>query len=185
MSSYEHLIERPVHSEEIYNGKIVQVYRDTVALADGSEATREVVRHCPCVAVLAVTDDNKVVLVRQYRYPVAQPLLEIPAGKMDGPDSERPEATAARELAEETPYTATKFELIHNFYTAPGFCDEYMYLFRATGLKHDSTLEPDVGEVVDTVLYSREEVIQALKNKAIEDIKTIAALQHWLLESLE
>ena len=184
MTEYAHLQETKVASKEIYDGQIVQVYVDTIALADGQEATREVVRHCPCVAVLAVTDDDKVVLVRQFRYPVNTPLLEIPAGKMDGEESETPEATAARELAEETPYTAETLELIHNFYTAPGFCDEYMYLYRANGLKKNSQLKPDEGEVVDTVLYTRQETLDALRNKEIEDVKTIAALQHWLLESL-
>lgn len=184
MTEYAHLQETKVASKEIYDGQIVQVYVDTIALADGQEATREVVRHCPCVAVLAVTDDDKVVLVRQFRYPVNKPLLEIPAGKMDGEESETPEATAARELAEETPYTAETLELIHNFYTAPGFCDEYMYLYRANGLKKNSQLKPDDGEVVDTVLYTRQETLDALRNKEIEDVKTIAALQHWLLESL-
>lgn len=184
MTEYAHLQETKVASKEIYDGQIVQVYVDTIALADGQEATREVVRHCPCVAVLAVTDDDKVVLVHQFRYPVNKPLLEIPAGKMDGEESETPEATAARELAEETPYTAETLELIHNFYTAPGFCDEYMYLYRANGLKKNSQLKPDDGEVVDTVLYTRQETLDALRNKEIEDVKTIAALQHWLLESL-
>ncbi|NLJ50954.1 MAG: NUDIX hydrolase [Alcaligenaceae bacterium] len=184
MSAFTHLKETKVASKEIYDGQIVQVYIDTITLPDGQQATREVVRHCPCVAVLAITDDDKVVLVRQFRYPVDKPLLEVPAGKMDGDESETPEATAARELAEETPYTAESLELIHNFYTAPGFCDEYMYLYKASGLSENSQLQPDEGEFVDTVLYSRDEVISALKNKEIEDIKTIAALQHWLLESL-
>lgn len=183
MSTYAHLQETKVNSKEIYSGQIIQVYVDTIALANGQQATREVVRHCPCVAVLAVTDEDKVVLVRQFRYPANKPLLEVPAGKMDGAASETAIQTAARELAEETPYTAQRLELIHQFYTAPGFCDEYMYLYRAYGLEMNSTLKPDEGEVVDTVLYSRDEVRQALRNQEIEDIKTIAALQHWLLES--
>lgn len=184
MTEFAHLQEQKTSSKEIYNGQIVQVYIDTIVLPDGRQATREVVRHCPAVAVLAVTNDDKVVLVRQFRYPIDKPLLEVPAGKMDGDESETPEVTAARELAEETPYTAEKLELIHNFYTAPGFCDEYMYLYRASGLQENSDLKPDEDEFVDTVLYSRQEVITALKNKEIEDVKTITALQHWLLESL-
>lgn len=184
MTEFAHLQEQKIDSKEIFDGHIVQVYVDTIRLANGQQSTREVVRHCPAVAVLAVTDDDKVVLVRQFRYPVDKPLLEVPAGKMDGDESETPEATAARELAEETPYTADKIELIHNFYTAPGFCDEYMYLYRASGLQENSNLQPDEDEFVDTVLYTREEVINALKNREIEDVKTITALQHWLLESL-
>lgn len=184
MTEFAHLQEQKIDSKEIFDGQIVQVYVDTIKLANGQQATREVVRHCPAVAVLAVTDDDKVVLVRQFRYPVDKPLLEVPAGKMDGDESETPEGTAARELAEETPYTADKIELIHNFYTAPGFCDEFMYLYRASGLQANSNLQPDEDEFVDTVLYSREEAINALKNREIEDVKTITALQHWLLESL-
>ena len=184
MTEFAHLQEQKIDSKEIFDGQIVQVYVDTIKLANGQQATREVVRHCPAVAVLAVTDDDKVVLVRQFRYPIDKPLLEVPAGKMDGDESETPEGTAARELAEETPYTADKIELIHNFYTAPGFCDEFMYLYRASGLQENSNLQPDEDEFVDTVLYTREEVISALKNREIEDVKTITALQHWLLESL-
>lgn len=184
MTEFAHLQEQKIDSKEIFDGQIVQVYVDTIKLANGQQATREVVRHCPAVAVLAVTDDDKVVLVRQFRYPVDKPLLEVPAGKMDGDEFETPEGTAARELAEETPYTADKIELIHNFYTAPGFCDEFMYLYRASGLQANSNLQPDEDEFVDTVLYSREEAINALKNREIEDVKTITALQHWLLESL-
>ncbi|NLA88801.1 MAG: NUDIX hydrolase [Alcaligenaceae bacterium] len=184
MTDFAHLKETKVNSKEIFDGKIVQVFVDTITLANGQQTTREVVRHCPAVAVLAVTEDDKVVLVRQFRYPVDKPLLEVPAGKMDGDESETPISTAARELAEETPYTAEHLELIHNFYTAPGFCDEYMYLYKATGLKANSQLNPDEDEIVDTVLLSRDEVIKALKDKTIEDVKTVVALQHWLLESL-
>ena len=97
MTEFAHLHEQTLSSKEIYDGQIVQVYVDTVTLANGQQATREVVRHCPAVAVLAITNDDKVVLVRQFRYPIDKPLLEVPAGKMDGDESETPEGTAARE----------------------------------------------------------------------------------------
>ena len=175
------LTETLQDSAFIFEGKIIKVTVDTVVLPNGKTATREVVRHCGAVAVLAITPEDKVILVRQFRHPTGGPLLEIPAGKLDV-DNEPPEQCAYRELAEETPYTAGGMTLIHTFYTAPGFCDELMYVFRAEGVREDSTLNTDDDEFVQTVLMSREEVRQAIEKQEIRDAKTLVALQSWLLE---
>ncbi|WP_028356871.1 NUDIX hydrolase [Brackiella oedipodis] len=180
--SDSHLIETATQSQEIFKGQIVDVYVDTVTLPNGKPASREVVRHCPAVAILAVTPDDQVILVRQYRHPTGQILLEVPAGKMDV-KGEAPETCALRELAEETPYTAQQVKLIHTFYTAPGFCDELMYLYEATELQKNSQVASDEDEFVDTVLLSRQEVKQALQNDQITDAKSLIALQHWLLQN--
>lgn len=175
--------EKPVSSQHIFDGHIVQLFLDEVALPNGKTATREVVRHKGAVAVLAVTPDDKIVLVEQFRYPCNRVLLEIPAGKLDMA-GEEPAQCAMRELAEETPYTCESVHLIHQFYTSAGFSDEKLYLYQAVGLNRNSTLKPDEDEYLELRELSRNEAQQALQNGDIVDVKTIVAIQHWLLMSI-
>ncbi|MDF2502299.1 MAG: hydrolase [Anaerosporomusa subterranea] len=102
----EKLIEKPISSERVYEGAIVNIRRDTVTLPNGKSATREVVEHPGAVAIVPVTDDGKVILVRQFRHPIGQLLLEIPAGKLD--KGEHPDDCAQRELEEETGFVASQ-----------------------------------------------------------------------------
>lgn len=175
------LKETFVASEPIYQGSFVDIARDTVRLPNGNESSRVVIRHPGAACVLAVTGNDEVVLVRQWRYACGRALLELPAGKLDA--GEDPAVCALRELAEETPYTAESVKLLHTFYTAPGFCDEVMYLYRAEGVREGSTLKNDEDEFTETVLMSREAVKAALKNNEVSDAKTLAGLQYWLLNS--
>ena len=175
------LTETKQASQAIFDGHIIKVSVDTVTLPNGKTATREVVRHPGAVAVLAVTEHNEVILVRQYRYACGTELLEIPAGKLDilGED---PVHCAYRELAEETPYTAQSMRLIHTFFTAAGFCDEKMYLYVADGIAKNSTVNADEDEFVELVTMNREQVQQALATNQIQDGKTLVALYHWLAQ---
>ena len=175
------LTETKQASQAIFDGHIIKVSVDTVTLPNGKTATREVVRHPGAVAVLAVTEHNEVILVRQYRYACGTELLEIPAGKLDilGED---PVHCAYRELAEETPYTAQSMRLIHTFFTAAGFCDEKMYLYVADGIAKNSTVDADEDEFVELVTMNREQVQQALVTNQIQDGKTLVALYHWLAQ---
>lgn len=173
------LRETRIGGEPIYNGTFVTIAKDAVRLPNGNESSRIVIRHPGAACVLAVTDEDEVVFVRQWRYATDQALLELPAGKLDA--GEDPAVCALRELAEETPYAAERVDLMSVFYTAPGFCDEKMYVYRAYGVSKTSTLQPDADELVETVLMSREEVKSALKNNEIQDAKTLVALQQWLL----
>ncbi|MDF7675691.1 NUDIX hydrolase [Neisseriaceae bacterium ESL0693] len=175
------LTETPMASKQVYHGTFIDVYEDQVRLPNGAEAARVVVRHPGAAAILAVTANDQVVLVRQWRYPVDQALLEIPAGKLDHRD-ETPAQGALRELAEETPYTAQSVELIHTFYTVPGFGDEKMYLYLARDVQRNSQLAADEDEIIEPVLLSRQEVRQALAANQIHDAKTLVALQYWLLQ---
>lgn len=175
------LTETKISSESVLDGKFVSIARDTVRLPNGNEGIRVVIRHPGAACVLAVTEDDEVVFVRQWRYAIGQPLLEVPAGKLD--EDEDPAACALRELAEETPYAAKSVELLHTFYTAPGFCDEKMYLYLAKEVTKTSTLEPDQDEFVETVLLSRDQVKDALYSNLIQDAKTVIALQYWLLNT--
>lgn len=174
------LQETPICSQHVHHGTFIDVYEDQVRLPNGREAQRIVIRHPGAAAILAITPEQKVLLVRQWRYPVDQALLEIPAGKLDG-QNETPAEAALRELAEETPYTAQKVELIHTFYTVPGFGDEKMYLYLARDVQRNSQLVADEDEIIEPVLMSRQEVKQALANNQIHDGKTLVALQYWLL----
>ncbi|QEY25971.1 NUDIX hydrolase [Neisseria zalophi] len=176
------LKETQLSSEPIFQGTFVTIARDAVRLPNGNEGTRIVIRHPGAACVLAVTDKDEIVLVRQWRYACDQALLELPAGKLDV-DGEDPAECALRELAEETHYNAERVKLLHTFYTAPGFCDELMYLYQAEGVKEGSILENDEDEFTETVLLTRDEVKAALKNNEIQDAKTLIGLQYWLLNS--
>ena len=175
------LTETPVSSTPIDHSGFLKINRDQVRLPNGNVHTRIVVRHPGAACVLAVTEADEVVLVRQWRYATGQALLELPAGKLDA--GEDPAVCAARELEEETPYRAQSVRLLHTFYTAPGFCDEKMYLYLAEGITPTSTRKPDQDEFVETVLLSRQAVREAIANNQIQDGKTLVGLQYWLLNS--
>ncbi|WP_434779830.1 NUDIX hydrolase [Neisseria sp. Ec49-e6-T10] len=175
------LEEKLIESKELFSGKIIRVLLDKVTLPNGHEAPREVVRHNGAACVLAITPDNKVILVKQYRHPTGEIMLEVPAGKLDKP-KEAAAGAALRELAEETPYTAQSVTLLHEFYSAPGFCDEKLFLYQANGVQQNSQLSADEDEFVETVLLTKKQVKQALKKRKIVDAKTIIALQTWLLQ---
>ncbi|MDO4434356.1 MAG: NUDIX hydrolase [Alysiella sp.] len=175
------LTETQISSETLVANTFLHINRDRIRLPNGNEHERIVVRHSGAACVLAVTDEQQVVLVRQWRYAAGRILLEIPAGKLD--NGEDPEQCALRELGEETPYTAQKLEKIMAFYSAPGFCDEVLHLYRAIGLTPNSTLKPDCDEFVETVLLDKNAVRQAIKNGEICDAKTLIALQFWLAEA--
>lgn len=174
------LEETLLDSQVIDHNSFLHINRDTISLPNGNEHTRIVVRHPGAACVLAVTDDDKVVLVRQWRHAAGRDLIEIPAGKLD--KGEDPEQCAARELGEETPYVAEKIEKITAFYSAPGFCDEVLHLYRAVNIRPTSTLSPDQDEFVATELWSCQEVLSAIQSGEICDAKTLIALQFWLME---
>ncbi|WP_416190574.1 NUDIX hydrolase [Neisseria sp. CCUG12390] len=176
------LKETCISSEPIYESAFIRISRDQIRLSNGKESQRMVIRHPGAACVLAVTDNDEVVLVRQWRYAADQAVLELPAGKLDVA-GEDPAECALRELAEETRYTADSVKLLHTFYTAVGFCDEKMYLYEASGVREGSTLSNDEDEITETVLMSREAVKAALKNDEIKDAKTLVGLQYWLMNA--
>ncbi len=176
----KHLIEQKKTSRKYFSGRVVNVYQDTVVLPNGNTATRDVVRHPGGVCVLAITPEKKIVLVRQYRYPLGQLTLEIPAGKLDSTDID-PMQAALRELAEETPYTAQTLEWLYSFYPTPGFCDEKLHMYIARDIYLNSELTPDDDEFLDVEYYSVEEVQTMIASGEITDGKTIMAIQSYML----
>ncbi|MGY1753241.1 NUDIX domain-containing protein [Blastococcus sp. SYSU D01042] len=124
---------RLLASETVFEGHVVSLRRDTVAMPGGGDSVREVVTHPGAVAVVALDDDGRVVLLRQYRHPVGQYLWELPAGLRDA-DGEPPLETAKRELAEEVQLAAERWSLLTTTYSTPGFCDELVLVYLAEGL---------------------------------------------------
>jgi ADP-ribose pyrophosphatase len=125
---------RVLASESVFEGHVIALRRDTVAMPGGGDSVREVVSHPGAVAVVALDDDGRVVLLRQYRHPVGQYLWELPAGLRDA-DGEPPLETAKRELAEEVQLAADRWSLLTTTYSTPGFCDEMVLVYLAEGLR--------------------------------------------------
>ncbi len=168
--------EKTVNTEPIFEGKIISVQVDEVELPNGELAKREIVRHPGAVGLIALTDENKIVMVEQYRKPLERSLLEIPAGKLE--PGEEPAVTAERELEEETGYRAGKMEYISSFYTSPGFANEIIHLYLATELeKLENPADGDEDEFIELMELSLEEALECIKGERIYDAKTVFAVQ--------
>lgn len=178
------LEEQVVAHEPIYDGAIINVERQTVTLPNGETAYREVVHHSGAVAVMAITDEQKMILVRQWRAPIKRTTLEIPAGKLDDRDGADPQHAAIRELNEEVRLHPSHMEKLAGFYSSVGFSDEYMTLYLATDLHAVSTELPrDKGENLRIQAFSLPELKAMVANGEIEDAKTVMAV--WQFEILQ
>lgn len=177
----DHLIEKTLTSKEIFKGRVIDLYLEEVELPNGKTGTREIIKHPGAVAVIALTDDNKLLMVEQYRKALERALVEIPAGKLE--KGESPESTAKRELEEETGYTCEKLEKIVSFYTSPGFADELVHLFLAKGLtKSTAAAELDEDEFLDVLEVTLEEAQAMVEDERIYDAKTVYAVQYLQLQ---
>ncbi|MFV9510754.1 NUDIX hydrolase [Tepidibacillus sp. LV47] len=175
-------VEKTIESKQIFDGKIIKVFVDTVELPNGKQATREIVRHPGAVGILAVTKKNRVLMVKQYRKPMDQILYEIPAGKLE--PGEDPKSCAIRELKEETGYVATNMSLFTKFYTSPGFADELIHLFYADGIEAGEAT-PDEDEFVELVELTLDESMEMIEKGKIVDAKTIIAIYYWQIMQLK
>ncbi len=174
--------EKTISSEEIFSGKIVRLQVDRVQLPDGKESKREIIKHPGAVAVIAVTDDGKLVMVEQYRKALEKSIIEIPAGKLE--PGEDPAYTARRELEEETGYECRSLKPIISFYTSPGFADELVHLFLAEGLTKKEDAAPcDEDEFVEVMLVDLEEAERYIQEQRIADAKTAYAVQYMKLKA--
>jgi ADP-ribose pyrophosphatase len=159
--------------ETIFEGKVVRLYLDKVRLPNGKEAEREVVLHWGAVGMVALDDEEKVYLVRQYRHPVGRELIEIPAGKLD--PGEEPLDCARRELMEEIGYSADEWRELASFYTSPGFSDEMLHLFLARNLK-EGVADPEEDEFLEIIHLPLQEALRMVARGEIQDSKTIVGL---------
>lgn len=165
-----HLRETTVHSEEVFQGIFFKVTRDTVALPNGGRAQRDYIRHPGAVMIMAMFDDGRVVVERQYRHPVKQVFIEFPAGKID--PGEPPLQTAIRELKEETGYEARDWQFVCTIHNAIGYADEHIDLYLATGLTA-GTSDLETGEFLDVYVETVDQLLEQVRCGAITDVKTI------------
>lgn len=164
--------EKTLESQLIYDGKVVKVFKDSVELSTGHKSFREVVKHTGGVVILAVKDD-KILLVKQFRYPLKEVMFELPAGKLEA--EEDPFEAAKRELEEETGYCARKWTDLGYVYTSPGYSDEKLYLYKAEDLEF-SHCHPDEGEIIEAFQYPICDVMKMVQTGKINDAKTLCAL---------
>ncbi len=165
--------ERTLHTERIYQGRLVGLRVDTVELPSGRTTKREIVEHGGVAAIVAIDSENNVVLVRQYRKPVEMVLLEIPAGGME--PGEDALVCARRELEEETGFSAERWEELGFFYTSPGFCTEQMHLYLATELRPAENAADD-DENIELVRVPLTSVPELIASGEVCDAKSIAGL---------
>lgn len=168
------LKETQKSSEYIYEGKIVRLRRDTALLPNGREALREVVEHPGGVCVVPLGDDGNVTLVRQFRYPYGEEILEIPAGKRDRA-GEDPLECGRRELKEEIGAEAERYTFLGRLYPSPGYCGEVIWMYAATGLSYGEQC-PDEDEFLHVEKYPLEKAVEMVLSGEITDAKTQAAL---------
>ena len=167
------LTEHFVSGGPVYQGSLLKVHRDIVRLPDGSEGSREYIRHPGAVAILALTDDRQLLLERQYRYPPRREFIEIPAGKLE--PGEPHLDTAKRELLEETGYEAGEWTRLCVVDTAIGYTDERIELFLARKLiKKTQKLDP--GEFLEIFLLPFDDAFEMVRDGRITDVKTVAAI---------
>lgn len=167
------LIEKSIEQKEVFNGKVLKMITEIVELPNGKEGYREIVKHPGAVAVLAINDKGNVVLVEQYRRAVDKILFEIPAGKLE--KGENIDIAVQRELEEETGYKARKFTYLGKIYTAPGFTDEVIHIYKAEEL-YKGKVNRDEDEFINVIEMSIEDIKKAIKEGNILDSKTISSI---------
>ncbi len=170
----ENLLEKKHTSKQVYDGELLKVFKDEVILPNGKQASREYIKHIGAVGIVPLTDDNKVYVERQFRYPFNSVFTEIPAGKLDRKDEDHLIA-AKRELKEETGLVANKWTFLGVFAPAVAYSDEAIWLYLAQDL-HIESRNLDDDEFLDVTLVSLDELVEQILSGEITDGKTICAL---------
>lgn len=169
--------EKVISSKIVYQGRVARLRVDTVRMADGRETIREIIEHDECVAIIAIDADDNVLLVKQYRHPIGRELLEIPAGGID--PGEDAETAVRREMREETGYLPQKIVRLTGFYSAPGFCTEYLHLYLATDLTPGRLFAEDTDDI-ELIRMPVSQVTGLIESGKICDAKSIAGLLYYL-----
>ncbi|NLP29643.1 MAG: NUDIX hydrolase [Clostridiales bacterium] len=166
--------EKTLESQILYKGSILNLRRDKVLVVGDKESYREIIEHSGAVTIAPITDDGKMVLVKQYRKAAEKAVLETPAGKIESGENDA-KLTAIRELKEETGYSAESVEYVSSFYPAIGYSEEIIHLFVARGLTPGETHFDD-NEAIEVIEYDLKELKQMVLKGEIEDSKTIIAI---------
>ena len=169
--------EKRIQSEVIYTGKLLELRRDIVSTISG-KSSREVIRHPGASVIIPLTSNNTIIFVKQFRYAINNFLIELPAGLIE--KNELHKDTAQRELQEETGYSSKKLTNIGKFWTAPGFCDELIYVYLGEDLRYEP-LPSDIDEDIETIEIKLTEANEKIINGTITDSKTISALNMFSL----
>ncbi len=167
------LNEETLSTSYAFDGRLIRVRTDVVRLPDGREAGREIVEHSGGVGIIALTDDGRIMTVRQYRHAPREEVLEIPAGKLER--GEEPLLAAKRELSEEVGVTAENWRYLGVLYPTPGYCEELDHLYLATGLSSGET-HPDEDEFLEVGSIPLSEAVEAVMRGEIPDAKTQIAI---------
>lgn len=165
--------EKTMKSDKVYEGKILNLRIDTVEMPDKKYSKREIVEHPGGVAIIALTSNDSLFLVKQYRKAVEDFVLEIPAGKLEL--NEEPRETAIRELKEEIGMESNKLTYLSEFYTSPGYCNEKIHLYLAEDLEKGE-FEPEPGEFLEVLEFKIDELIKMIEIGEIIDSKTIIGI---------
>lgn len=175
-SESEMVIPKVLNSEEVYKGKIISIRRDTLTRGDGKNFVRETAVSTDAVAVVAVDEQSRILLIRQYRHPMGRPIWEIPAGKMDV-DGETPEETAIRELREETDTTAESVEFLTMFLNSAGWTNEKTYVYLAKGLKNVPEFHRENEEAdIEKKWLFLDEAYDLVQSGQLSDAKTVIGI---------
>ena len=167
------LFEKKLNSKQIFDGVVVKLFVDEVELPNGKKAVREIVRHPGAVCVIPVDDDGNVIMIKQFRYPFSQVLLEVPAGKLE--KGEDPLEAVKRELEEESGVVAERVEYIGTMYTTVAILDEKIHMYLATGLKYKNA-HPDEDEFLETEKIPLSTLVDMVMDGKIPDSKTQIAI---------
>ena len=167
------LKEKQISSEEVYNGALLRVRKDSVLLPDGNISVREYIRHPGAVALVAYLPNGELLLIRQFRYPLDRVFIELPAGKIDA--GETPEATGLRELEEETGYRAGELRYLTTMHPCIGYSDEVIHIYEAFDLVKGNK-KPDEHEFMQVFTLPPEKALEKIRNGEISDVRTIIGI---------
>jgi ADP-ribose pyrophosphatase len=175
--STKNLIEKTIESQQLFCGNFIKVMRDTIELPNGKSATREYITHSGATCIIALTNNNDIILEYQYRHPVGKIMLELPAGKLEAQES--PLDCAKRELKEETGYTANNWIALGTCLPCIGYSTEKIIYFLATELTKGDP-NPDDGEFLETISMPLKEFMDMIYNGDISDSKTLSGMMLYL-----